>query len=1094
MINTTLSKGIAGYRFAINDNNSYREITPPNTAEQQAYVLPSPEWKLPSLAEIAASLSFEETAVTMDCASEAEVMVQLHTQDGRWLAPIEETVRREAPVAEAAELRPFSTLALEKPAADSQTAFRIEMTQEATYWLRGSQDADVYVVREGAEAPGRWFTPAELRDGIQLDLTPGRWFGVMVNVPVNGTNPDSGIELRLNDTPGNMTPTPKINVSATDSSARVEISCTNPAAEIWYTLDGSAPERDAATRYESPFDVERNLTVQARAFTEDFEPSGIARAEISSFKAPRPRFDLQGYRLVMATDRANDSIYYTLDNTDPRDRTRATLYVGPFDLPQQSLMVRAVTVRDGWRDSDEESLEFNVNEHLVDMPRISRASDGRVVMECATAGASIRYTVDGSEPTAASTLYEGAITPSGNMTFKARAFKENMFVSGLATLTISDMTVGKPAARYEAHTIILTPADVADSILYVMDGDVTTAEVTVYTAPIPVENDCTVSFIGRREGWNDSPADEYRFTLADWKMSEPVFEADYRQGRLTVSGEADIRVSVDGEMRDAATAHTLTLTGETPVTGITALTPASDANHYDSESVSFAPEYEPAPEFSHDGLTLRVENVGECEILDSDTEVLKGTILGPLDLPRLFTLTARAVSDTRFPSAPTTFRSVAYYDAPRGEAGCLEEGYLAAGFAWTTAAHVTTLERIALTGATGEEDFDWIRTAMPSLREADLASLSATALPDRALAGMEMLESVTLPAGLTEGTPLFGENPRLTSLRLTGPIPAGTVASAANENLLVLTPDADWAPSDARLVAVGEGEDYAIEDLVLRNVSPFRTPVRLHARHAELTRRFMQETPDPLDPQPRARGWETISLPFEVQRVTHAELGEIKPFAAIEADDKDSRPFWLFRADSAEDWVRSPRIEAGVPYLISMPQHDNYLPQYRLGGEVTFSAENVTVTPADCEGGSEEWRTGRTFAATFMPLTEDELDGALTLNVGAEEGDTLPGSAFTDTAAPAPFTGYVTKLTQSESYLPVWPETSSAPLLADDDTLLIEPTENGVRLTSTRDREITVVTTTGLRLATLRLRPGESLTHPLDPGVYIIAGRKVAVN
>ncbi len=1553
-------KSIAGYRYRVGDNAGYEAVTPADGAEQQAYVLPAPEWRLPALEDISASLLFEGTKVAVEAEAEVEVMLQMQTRDGRWLAPVQETVRREGPEADAAELRPFSTLALDKPAAYGLSAFYIDMAAEATYWLRGSQDADVYVAAEADPASGRWYSAAELRSGIQLDLAPGRWFGVLVNAPVNADNADASIELRLNDTPGNMTPSPIINVSESGLGARVEITCANPSAEIWYTLDGSLPEQEAATRYELPFDVERNLTVTARAYAADFEPSEPARKVIDSFKAPRPRIELQGFRIVMGTDRANDSIYYTLDGTDPRDRSRATLYAGPFDLPQQSLRVRAVTVRDGWHDSDEETLEFKADEHVVDNPRIIRQEDGRVAVQCSTEGAvirytldgkepteasqayttpitltgnmtikakafktgmypsmtvtltisdlttpapaitnegltvsitadrqtdTIRYTLDGSEPTAASPLYtaplsmeekdvtvkaiaqradwndspvalyefkaaahkvakpemtideegrvavlcstegavirittdgtdpteasqeytspliptgnmtfkakafkadmfpsevaslvvsdmmtpspkitnegltvaiaadrqtdtirytldgtdptaasplyespltmeekdvtvkaiatradwndspvalyefkaaahkvakpemtidgegrvavqcstegaviryttdgqdptetsqeytspltptgnmtfkakafkadmfpsevaslvvsdmmtpspkitnegltvtitadrqtdtirytldgtdptaasplytaplsmeekdvtvkaiaqradwndspvalyefkaaahkvakpemtidgegrvavqcstEGAvirittdgsdpteasqeytapIVPTGNMTFKARAFKADMFPSEVDSLAISDMTVEKPKARYEAHAIVLTAADEADTILYVIDGDVTATEPSVYTVPIPVEADCTVSFFGRRAGYNDSPADEFSFSLADWKMPEPKITPDYRNGTLTITAETDVRLTIDGAAPGDAREHALTLTGEAPVEAITAMTLATDADHYDSDTVTFTPEYEPVPVLSHDGRTLSAGAAGEYEILDSDAEDIRGTFTGTLDLPRLFTVTVRRVSDSRFPSAPVDFRSMAYYDADKEEAGCREPGRLADGFAWAGADHAASLTRIALTGAPGEADFDWLRAAMPALREVDLSSLAATALPERALGGMEMLESVTMPAGLTEGTPLFGETPRLTSLILTGPLPEGIAASAGNPNLLVLTPQGAWAPADARLTAIGEGDSYAIDELTLADKAPFKTPARLTAKRASLTREFGQVTPDPLDPQPKPQGWETIALPFNVQSMTHETAGEILPFAAIEPDDTDSKPFWLFRAGSGEDWERAAEIEAGAPYLISMPQHDNYLPQFRLAGRVTFSAENVTVTPEACEGRTAPWRSGRSFVATFMPLTEDEAADALTLNVGlsdlwAESERLLPGSAFTAEDAPEPFTAYVTRLSGSESYLPVWPGTSSAPVLADDDSLIIERIPGGLRLTSAHDREVAIVTTTGLRIESLSLTAGEARTVRLAPGVYIIAGRKVAV-
>ena len=55
-----------------------------------------------------------------------------------------------------------------------------------------------------------------------------------------------------------------------------------------------------------------------------------------------------------------------------------------------------------------------------------------VVISCATPGAEIRYTLDGSEPTVDSALYEGSLVISSSVTVKAKAFAEGMSPSETA--------------------------------------------------------------------------------------------------------------------------------------------------------------------------------------------------------------------------------------------------------------------------------------------------------------------------------------------------------------------------------------------------------------------------------------------------------------------------------------------------------------------------------------------------------------------------------------------------------------------------------------------------------------------------------------
>lgn len=72
-----------------------------------------------------------------------------------------------------------------------------------------------------------------------------------------------------------------------------------------------------------------------------------------------------------------------------------------------------------------------------------------VSITCETANAEIRFTTDGSDPTAASSLYTGAITISSTSTIKAKAFKSGMSDSAVASavFTISDTPAPQPGNK-----------------------------------------------------------------------------------------------------------------------------------------------------------------------------------------------------------------------------------------------------------------------------------------------------------------------------------------------------------------------------------------------------------------------------------------------------------------------------------------------------------------------------------------------------------------------------------------------------------------------------------------------------------------------
>ena len=83
-----------------------------------------------------------------------------------------------------------------------------------------------------------------------------------------------------------------------------------------------------------------------------------------------------------------------------------------------------------------------------------------VTISCATAGATIRYTLDGSDPTESSTPYTGAITVSDDTVIKARAWKSGMNPSVIVGATYTyDAAQGAPKGDYFADPIVITGAN-----------------------------------------------------------------------------------------------------------------------------------------------------------------------------------------------------------------------------------------------------------------------------------------------------------------------------------------------------------------------------------------------------------------------------------------------------------------------------------------------------------------------------------------------------------------------------------------------------------------------------------------------------------
>lgn len=109
--------------------------------------------------------------------------------------------------------------------------------------------------------------------------------------------------------------------------------------------------------------------------------------------------------------------------------------------------------------------------HMVEMPVVTPnsgnyISEQTVSMTCATEDAEIRYTLDGTEPTATSTLYTAPFTVNTTTTIKAKGFKENFEASNIASVTLNFPVEVSNIAAFKAANSATNPT------VYKITGDV----------------------------------------------------------------------------------------------------------------------------------------------------------------------------------------------------------------------------------------------------------------------------------------------------------------------------------------------------------------------------------------------------------------------------------------------------------------------------------------------------------------------------------------------------------------------------------------------------------------------------------------------
>jgi PKD repeat protein len=172
------------------------------------------------------------------------------------------------------------------------------------------------------------------------------------------------------------------------------------------------------------------------------------------------------------------SIYYTTDGSNPTDSS--TEYTSPITLTGTTT-IKAKAFKTAMEPSEVASVTYTkTEEQKVATPTFSPASGTTftdsldVEISCATSGASIYYTTDGSDPTDSSTLYTGSITLTDTTNLKAKAFKTAMEPSEVATATYTK-TATEIVAAFSA-----SPRS-GDTPLTVNFTDQSTGNITSYS-------------------------------------------------------------------------------------------------------------------------------------------------------------------------------------------------------------------------------------------------------------------------------------------------------------------------------------------------------------------------------------------------------------------------------------------------------------------------------------------------------------------------------------------------------------------------------------------------------------------------------------
>ncbi len=417
-------------------------------------------------------------------------------------------------------------------------------------------------------------------------------------------------------------------------------------------------------------------------------------------------------------------------------------------------------------------------------------------------------------------------------------------------------------------------------------------------------------------------------------------------------------------------------------------------------------------------------------------------------------------------------------------------GQLVKCYEWNGGKAVSDI--LTVKGYMDSEDYYWL-LQNSHLRSLDIRDVENPAEEGNILnsgsLAMPNLVTIAVPKNIVKcGDSVFGNIPKLCAVVLPAgnDTPESLFDGVSNPNLIVYNRNEQTFSEAFRTRFIEVKNDKATDTVVLQDGYPFYSPKAVSVSEVRFAKEFSNETGLGSD----GAGWESIVLPFAVQTIENERGHRLVPFKIWNENDDTERPFWLYRA-TADGWQPAEALEAGVPYIISMPNNPEYIYDYNLNGTVTFCAENVILGPEVSEPFTSEWKDGMLFRGIFMPLEDAD---ALSLNVNGE-GGALPGSTFTADATTLPFGAYVVGA-GSRWAVPVFGDLSgiTPPSVSSEDLSVDASIPATIRISSMTKRRIVVNAATGATIADFRIDAGETIEiDSLPGGVYIVAGMKVMV-
>ena len=430
------------------------------------------------------------------------------------------------------------------------------------------------------------------------------------------------------------------------ASSEVSMTCATDGAEIHYTLDGSDPTV-TSTLYENPFTLTASATTVKAIAIKGTDVSTIAEkvftkativtvADALAMSATDDVY-VTGYISAItevSTEHKNatylisddgsttgEMIVYRgkyLNNADFTEENKDNIHVGDKVIVRGGLVLHnnAMQLAAG-------NYLISIEYPEVAIPTFAPAAESflesvEVTLDCSTDGAEIRYTLDGTDPTATSTLYENPFTLTETTTVKAIAIKGGTQTSAVSKtytkqeiLTVAQALSAAPANNQYVKGVIASITEVNltyhNATYTIMDEGSDNSMIvyrgkylgnTNFTSADQIAEGDEVTVYGNLvdyQGVNQLAQNNYIFAIkpiAKLAWSEESYNADIDNltGNVfpTLTNTNDVTVTYSSSNGNAATIDPATGDITLVAVGSTTITASFEGNeNYKANSVSY---------------------------------------------------------------------------------------------------------------------------------------------------------------------------------------------------------------------------------------------------------------------------------------------------------------------------------------------------------------------------------------------------------------------------------------------------------------------------------------------------------------------------